>query len=446
MTDFQIYLTIGVFAAVILLIALDLIEMTVAALLGVSVLLVFGILDGSDLMPIVHTAGGPLSLLFGGMVVARVIGKTGIFDWIGDAFLRATGGSGRRLLLLIVALVAPVCAVLPNATAVILVAPVIIGVCKALKVDFVGPMLITAIVGNAAGMLTLVGDPATFLVGRAIGLTFGDYLRMVSLGGVLAVLAVVPLLPLLLPKIWAMQVELPAARPAVTVERPAFLVLSLLVLVTMVALFLFGESLPAEIVPPEVAIITAALALLVIYGVRVEPVSEVIRDVDWKTIVFLGAIFTLVQAFIKTELLQGLSFQLYDSFGDDLMRVAILSLAGIGVLSSLLANIPVVAAALVTVTGYLVVAGAAPETALAPGFTDWPNATLPVFVAMMFGGTLGGNATLIGASANVVAVGICAANGRRVTFMQFLRIGLPIAVVQLSVGALYSLALGSMLG
>jgi len=341
MTDFQIYLTIGVFAAVILLIALDLIEMTVAALLGVSVLLVFGILDGSDLMPIVHTAGGPLSLLFGGMVVARVIGKTGIFDWIGDAFLRATGGSGRRLLLLIVALVAPVCAVLPNATAVILVAPVIIGVCKALKVDFVGPMLITAIVSNAAGMLTLVGDPATFLVGRAIGLTFGDYLRMVSLGGVLAVLAVVPLLPLLLPKIWAMQVELPAARPAVTVERPAFLVLSLLVLVTMVALFLFGESLPAEIVPPEVAIITAALALLVIYGVRVEPVSEVIRDVDWKTIVFLGAIFTLVQAFIKTELLQGFSIQLYDSFGDDLMRVAILSLAGIGVLSSLLANIPV---------------------------------------------------------------------------------------------------------
>jgi len=446
MTDFQIYLTIGVFAAVILLIALDLIDMTVAALLGVSVLLVFGILDGSDLMPIVHTAGGPLSLLFGGMVVARVIGKTGIFDWIGDAFLRATGGSGRRLLLLIVALVAPVCAVLPNATAVILVAPVIIGVCKALKVDFVGPMLITAIVSNAAGMLTLVGDPATFLVGRAIGLTFGDYLRMVSLGGVLAVLAVVPLLPLLLPKIWAMRVELPAARPAVTVERPAFLVLSLLVLVTMVALFLFGESLPAQIIPPQVAIIAAALALLVIYGVRVEPVSEVIRDVDWKTIVFLGAIFTLVQAFVKTDLLQGLSFQLYDWFSDDLTRVAILSLAGVGVLSSLLANIPVVAAALVTVTGYLVIAGAAPETALAPGFTDWPDATLPVFVAMMFGGTLGGNATLIGASANVVAVGICAANGRRVTFMQFLRIGLPIAVVQLSVGAAYSLALGSMLG
>jgi Na+/H+ antiporter NhaD/arsenite permease-like protein len=446
MTDFQIYLTIGVFAAVILAIMLDLIDMAVAALLGVSVLFLSGTLDGADLMPIVHTAGSPLALLFGGMVVARVIGKTGIFDWLGDAFLRATGGSDKRLLLLIVGLVAPVCAVLPNATAVILVAPIIIGVCKALKVDFVGPMLITAIVSNAAGMLTLVGDPATFLVGSAIGLTFGDYLRLVSLGGVLAVLAVVPLLPLLLPKIWAMRVELPAARPAVTVERPAFLVLSLLVLVTMVVLFLFGESLPVHIIPPQVAIIAAALALLVIYGVRIQPLGEVIRDVDWKTIVFLAAIFTLVQAFIKTELLQGLSIQLYDWFGDDLMLVAILSLAGVGVLSSLLANIPVVAAALVTVTGYLVVAGAAPEIALAPGFTDWPDATLPVFVAMMFGGTLGGNATLIGASANVVAVGICAANGRRVTFMQFLRIGLPIAAVQLTVGALYVLALFAILG
>ncbi|MEZ5579168.1 MAG: SLC13 family permease [Candidatus Competibacteraceae bacterium] len=163
MTDFQIYLTIGVFVAVILLIAFDLIDMTVAALLGVSVLIVFGILDGSDLIPIVHTASGPLALLFGGMVVARVIGKTGIFEWFGDAFLHATGGSGKRFLLLIVALVAPVCAFLPNATAVILVAPIIVGVCQALKVDFVGPLIITAIVSNAAGMLTLVGDPATFL-------------------------------------------------------------------------------------------------------------------------------------------------------------------------------------------------------------------------------------------------------------------------------------------
>jgi len=104
-----------------------------------------------------------------------------------------------------------------------------------------------------------------------------------------------------------------------------------------------------------------------------------------------------------------------------------------------------VAAALVMIQGYLVAAQAVPEIALASGFTDWPNVTLPVFVAMMFGGTLGGNATLIGASANIVAVGICASHGRRVSFMQFLRIGLPITVVQLAVGALYVWALTAIL-
>ena len=85
----------------------------------------------------------------------------------------------------------------------ILVAPVIVRVARALKVDFVGPMILAAVVSNSAGMLTLVGDPATFLVGSAIGLSFGDYLRMVSLGGLLAVLVIIPLLPRLMPEIWA---------------------------------------------------------------------------------------------------------------------------------------------------------------------------------------------------------------------------------------------------
>ncbi len=444
MTDLQIYLTIGVFAAVILLIAFDLIDMMVAALIGVCVLIVFNILDGGDLMPIVQTAGGPLALLFGGMVVARVISKTGIFEWLGNALLRATGGSGKRLLLLIFALLLPLNAFLPNATVVILVAPIIIRVCQALKVDFVGPMIVTAIISNAAGMLTLVSDPATFLVGRAIGVSFIDYLQMVSLGGLLAALVVVPFLPRLLPQVWNVQVALPPSAP-VAIKYPGFLVLSLLVVLMMVALFIIGESLPTRIVPPQVAIIGASLALLVVYSVRIEPVGEVIRDVDWKTLVFLGAIFTLVQAFIKTDLLQGLSIQLYHWFGTEFTLVALVTLFSIGTIGFVVANIPLVATALVMITGYLVAAEAVPETALAAGFTGWPNATLPVFVAMMFGGTLGGNATLIGASANIVAVGICATQGHRVSFMQFLRIGLPITVVQLSVGALYVWVLASIL-
>ena len=207
MSDLQIYLTLAVFAAVILAIALDVIDMAVAALLGVCVLIAVGILREPEMIDALRVAGGPLALLFGGMVVAHVLGVTGIFERVGATYLRATGGSGKRFLILLVALVAPVCALLPNATTVILLAPVIIRVARALKVSIVGPMMITAIVSNSAGMLTLVGDPATFLVGSSIGMTFVQYLRQVSLGGLLAVLVIVPLLPRLLPEVWNARVE-----------------------------------------------------------------------------------------------------------------------------------------------------------------------------------------------------------------------------------------------
>jgi Na+/H+ antiporter NhaD/arsenite permease-like protein len=295
-------------------------------------------------------------------------------------------------------------------------------------------------------MLTLVGDPATFLVGSAIGMSFADYLCRMSLGGLLAVLAILPLLPRLMPEIWGTRLALPSAIPAATIWRRGFVALALLVHAVMVTLFLFGEALPTRIVPPAVAIIGATLALLVVYGARVEPVDAVLRDVDWKTLIFLGAIFVLVQGFTKTGLLQGFSIQIYQWFGADLTLVALPLLAGIGMLSSLLANIPVVAAALIITKGYLVAAEAVPEVALAASFTDWPTATIPVFITMMFGATLGGNATLVGASANIVAAGICASKGQRVTFARFARYSVPITLVQLGLGALYVLAMTAMLG
>lgn len=445
MTDLQILITIGVFGTVILLIALDLIDMTVAALLGLSVLVLTGVFDRNDMLETVRVASGPIALLFGGMVVARVLAKTGLFERLGALLLRATGGSGRRFLLLLVALVAPLCALLPNATTVILVAPVILGVCRALKIDFVGPLVLTAIISNSAGLLTLVGDPATFLVGSSIGLSFGEYLRNVSLGGLLAVLAILPLLPWLLRDTWRLRLTLPAPGPTVPIQRPGFVLLALGVLLVMVLLFLFGDQLPSSVSPPAVAIIAATLALLVIHGLRVEPVDEVLRDLDWKTLIFLAAIFALVQAFTKTGLLQGMSLYLYAWFGAEITQVALLLLAGIGVLSSLLANIPVVAAALIMAKGYLVAADAVPEFALAASFTDWPAATLPFFIAMMFGATLGGNATLIGASANIVTAGICNSQGGHLTFLRFARYGVPITLMQLALGAGYVLVLTSLL-
>ena len=441
MTDLQMYMTMVVFASVILAIAFDLIDMAVAALLGVSMLFGFNILAEDDVIAAVKTAGGPLALLFGGMVVARTLAGTGIFDRIGTVYLRATKGSGKRFLLLLIALVAPLCAFLPNATAVILLAPIIIRVAVALDIDFVGPMVLTAIVSNSAGLLTLVGDPATFLVGSSIGMTFGQYLRKVSFGGLLSLLVLIPLLPLLMPDLWRLRRPLPPRESEKAFQRPWFALLALTVLVVMVGLFLIGEDLPIPIGPPAVAIIAASLALLVIYSVKFEPVDNVLRDIDWKTLVFLSCIFFLVEAITKTGLLQNFSLKLYEWFGTEFTLAALSLIAGIGLLSSLLANIPVVAASIVMVKGYLVAVEAVPELALGAHFTDWPAATLPVFIAMMFGATLGGNATLIGAAANIVSVGICAQNGKPITFVRWLRYGLPLTACQLAVSALYVLAL-----
>jgi len=441
MSELQIYITLVVFGAVILAIAFDVIDMVVATLLGVSVLIGLGILHESSIVAAMKTAGGPLLLLFGGMVVAHTLGSTGIFDRVGSAYLRATRGSGKRFLLLLIALVAPVCALLPNATTVVLLAPVIVRVSRALEVDFVRPLILTAIVSNAAGLLTLVGDPATFLVGSSIGMTFGQYLRRVSLGGVLSLLVLVPLLPLVMPDLWRLRRALPPVEPAKPLQRPRFAVLALTVLALMVVLFLVGEDLPSHIVPPAVAVIGASLALLLIYGSKAEPVEAVIRDVDWKTLMFLGCIFCLVQAVTETGLLQAFSLRLYGWFGTRLTMVALGLIGGIGLLSALLANTPVVAASILMIKGYLVAAEVVPEAAMAAYFTDWPVATIPVFVGMMFGATLGGNATLIGSAANVVAAGICAKNGRPVTFVQWLRYDIPFTVCQLAVSALYVLAL-----
>ena len=439
--NMQNIVIIAVFVGVITAIVFDLVDMLVAALVGVCVLIITGILTQQDLLNVTQTARGPIALLFGGMVVARVLVPTGIFEYVGSRYLLATQGSGKRFLLSLFLLVGPLCAILPNATTVILLAPIIIRVALALEVDFVGPMVITAIISNSAGLLTLVGDPATFLVGSSIGMTFTEYLRKVSLGGLISVLTLVPLLPWLFKDLWRVKRSLPADLKATPLERPLLCLFALLILALMVLLFLFGDLLPTKVAPPAVAIIGATLALLLIYESKVEPVTKVLQDVDWRTLLFIIALFCMVEAFTKTGILQSMSQNLYTWFGTNLILISLVILAFVSFSSSLLANIPVVAAMLLMLKGYLVTAQLVPEQALAATFVAWPPHLLPVFVAMMFAGTLGGNATLIGASANVVAVGICASHGKRVSFLTFMRYGVPLTICQLVVSALYVLAM-----
>ena len=200
-------IALGTFITVILAIALNRIHLTVAAMLGTVVLL--GVLSAQEASETINPAEAMIALFFGGMVMARTLISTGLFDYLGAIGLRLVRGDGRRLLIAIAGLAAPICAVLPNATAVILIGPLIVAVCERMKIDFVQPLILLVFVANSSGLLTLVGDPATFIVGNSIGLSFTQYLQLLSPGGVLAIVAVLTLLRISFRPIW--RVRLPAS-------------------------------------------------------------------------------------------------------------------------------------------------------------------------------------------------------------------------------------------
>ncbi len=432
---------LATFAIVLIVIVFDWIDMTLAAMVGVSALGLKGIIAEDQIGHAINQGGGALALVFGCMIVARTLVPTGIFNFVADQFFILTRGSGRRFLLGLVLMVAPLCAVLPNATVVILLAPVVIRTSQLLEVDFVPPLILTAVVSNAAGLLTLVGDPATFIVGSSINLSFSAYMAKVSLAGVIAIGVVVPLLPILFRPIWRARRGIAADKVISPITNPIFVVLALTVVGIMVVLFIYGEDLPHPVGPPGAAILCASLALLVLRGARVEPVSAVFNDVDWKALLFIFCMFLMVEGMLKTGILNHLSVIMGDVFGDRPLLVAMTLLVVVAVASSMVANIPVVVAMVLIVKGYFVYIGSVPEEALGPIFTAWPAAALPVFIAMMFGATLGGNATVIGSSANVVTAGISARRGAPISFSRFLRYGLPITAAQLVVSAGYVVAL-----
>jgi Na+/H+ antiporter NhaD/arsenite permease-like protein len=435
--SFAASIALGTFATVILAIASNRVHLTVAAMLGTVVLLVTGVLSARDVSETINPAEAMISLFFGGMVMARTLISTGLFDYLGAIALRMVRGDGRRLMIAIVVCAAPICAFLPNATVVILLAPLIVALCQRMSIDFIPPVILLVFIANSSGLLTLVGDPATFIVGNSIGLSFSDYLRLLSPGGVLAVIAVLVLLPFSFRSMWRIRIPDKDVVAPPQIKRPWVTVACLAVLVLMIALFVFGEDLPNPIAPPEAAIIGSALLLLIAFGTGLDVVSNILRDIDWDSLLFLVCIFVLVGALDKTGVIAALGNSMGALFGNNVMVATLLLLVGIGVLSSVVPNVALVVAMIPLVKQYAVGSGLATSAQLAAGYGNIPTSVLPLFFAMCFGATLGGNATLLGAASNIVAGGICSRAGRPISFMTFLLYGVPITAVQLLVSGIY---------
>jgi len=430
-------IAVATFAAVILAIASNRVHLTVAAFIGIVVLLATGVLSAREVSSTIDPGESTIALFFGGMVLARVLTPTGLFEYLAGIAVRLVRGDGRRLLIAVIVIAAPICAVLPNATVVILVAPLIISICRQMNVDFVPPVILLVFIANSAGLLTLVGDPATFLVGSAINLSFIDYLKLLTPGGVLAILAVAALLPVIFRPVWRTRLAIELAAAPLRIARPGVLVAYLAVLAAMITLFVIGEDLPNPMGPPGVAVIGAGLALLIAYATGADDVHDILRDIDWETLLFFVCIFVLVGALNQTGVIAALGTAMGALFGNNVVLASFLLLGGIGAASSVIPNIPLVVAMVPLVKQYAVGAGLATPAAVEAGYGQLPAAVLPLFFAMCYGATLGGNASLLGASSNIVAGGICAQNGRPLSFVAFLRYGVPVTAVQLLVSAAY---------
>lgn len=430
-------IAVGTFATVILAIASNRIHLTVAAMLGTVVLLVTGVLSARDVSETINPAEAMIALFFGGMVMARTLIATGLFDYLGAIGLRLVRGDGRRLLIAIAGLAAPICAFLPNATVVILIGPLIVAMCERMKIDFVQPLIFLVFVANSSGLLTLVGDPATFIVGNSIGLSFTQYLRLLSPGGLLAIVAVLALLPISFRPIWRVRLSESETISIPRIKRPSVLLACLAAVGLMIMLFIYGEDLPNPIAPPEAAIIGSALLLMIVFVTGLDDVGKILHDIDWESLLFLICIFILVGALDKTGVIADLGSFLGTFFGNNVVLASLLLLTGIGVLSSVIPNVALVVAMLPLVKQYAVGAGLVTPGALEAGYGHIPSSVLPLYFAMCFGATLGGNATLLGAGSNIIAGGISARAGRQISFLTFLRYGIPVTAVQLCVSALY---------
>jgi Na+/H+ antiporter NhaD/arsenite permease-like protein len=202
--------------------------------------------------------------------------------------------------------------------------------------------------------------------------------------------------------------------------------------------FVIGETLPVPVSPATVALLGATLCLLLAHHSKIDSINNILRDVDWSTLIFFMSIFVLIGGLQKTGVVSSASGFLAVILGQNIALGAILLLFAVGFISSVIPNIPLVVAMVPLLKEYIVNAGFVGAEILDPAFNgQLPVEVLPLFYAMMYGATLGGNGTLVGASSNIVAAGIAEQHGKRILFKQFLYYGIPTMMLQLAVLALY---------
>ena len=425
----------AIFVIVLILIATGQLHNTLAALLGASALFAvsyLGPLVAPDLFifdfegALRYIDWNVIFLIMGMMIVIAVVERTGIFQWLAFAAYRLSRGRLWLLLPILMVVTGVASAFLDNVTTMLLMTPMTVQIALAMGINPLALLIPEVLASNVVGISTLVGTPTNILIGSYANLSFNDFLLNLTPGVVLALLGLIVYSELIYRRDFKAAgskglspVLLQALAERGRITQPDHLKKAGVVGAGMIVLFVLGERIHLL---PAVTALMGATALLV--WIRPD-IEEMIEAVDWTTLVFFMTLFICVGAIQEVGLISYIADLIGNLVGENLLLAMLVVTWSSALLSTIIANIPFTAAML-PVIGYL--------TLTIPGAES-----KVLFYCLSVGSAMGGNGSLIGASANMVTAGIAERAGHPISYGYFFKKGFPALLITVGLAMLWLL-------
>ena len=414
-------ISIVVFVAVMALVVSEKIHRALAALLGAVVLLVIGIIDFSAGMESIDF--NTLGVLCGMMMFVAIVKESGLFEFVAIKSAKACKGNPWLIMIAFAVITAVFSAFLDNVTTVLLIGPMTIMLCKTLDINPVPFLLVEIMMSNVGGTATLIGDPPNIMIGSEAGLSFAQFI-MVNAPIVVVIMVVLLVIfrfmygrHLSVDEKNRLNIMELSAEDAI-IDKALFHKSVVMIVLVAIAFMLHGVfNLETSVIA-----LTAAAVIILISGRDIEVAIE---GIEWGTIGFFLGLFMVVGGMEHTGVIEMLGNAIVDATGGNVVLMMIVILWSSAILSSILDNIPFVA----TMIPIIMVMEAS-------GIDVYP-----LWWALSLGACLGGNGTLVGASANVVLSGIANKEGYNITFMSFTKVAFPLMLVTVALSTIYLLIL-----
>lgn len=418
MTSTQI-IAIVIFLVTMAAIMTEKLHRTVAAVAGALLLILTGVLSVESGFSYVDL--NTLGVLIGMMLFVAVVKNSGIFEYIAIKAAKIAKGRPWPLMVLFALITAVLSAFLDNVTTVLLIGPMTLAITSMLRINPIPFFMTQIMASNIGGTATLIGDPPNIMIGSAAGLSFTDFITNTGVAVLFVLAATIVCFYFIYGR--KLHVE-PEAMDSILQldENKAIKDRSLLIKsVVMILLVVFGFVFHSQLHLESCTIALTAAAVMLLIGRQ--DVEEIVAGVEWTTILFFTGLFIVVGGLQETGVIQILANGLMDLTEGHMTLTILLILWVSAIVSSFLDNIPFVATLIPLIL-----------TMQSSGVD-----VTPLWWAVSLGACLGGNGTLIGASANVVLSGISNRHGFPITFASYFKVGFPLMLVSVAISTVFLL-------